>query len=177
MIGQFKDKQLTIELRPRCPKCQKEKCGACRLPPGMRASPMKARVLAEKRGVSIRPYRIIYDVTDDVRKALEGLLSPQLTERRLGEANVVETFKISHVGVVAGCMVTDGVINRNARVRLIRDGVVIHTGGLQSLKRVKDDVREVRAGQDCGIHLAGYNDVKVGDRIEAFETISTARTL
>jgi translation initiation factor IF-2 len=74
-------------------------------------------------------------------------------------------------------MVTDGTLNRNSRVRLIRDGVVIHTGGLQSLKRVKDDVREVRAGQDCGIHLAGYNDVKVGDRIEAFETISTARTL
>jgi translation initiation factor IF-2 len=116
-------------------------------------------------------------VTDDMRKALEGMLVPQQQERRLGECNVVQTFKISRVGTVAGCVVSDGVINRNARVRLIREGRIIHTGALQSLKRVKDDVREVREGQDCGIHLAGYDDVKVGDRIEAFETVSVARTL
>jgi translation initiation factor IF-2 len=136
-----------------------------------------ARLLAEDRNVSIRQYQIIYDVTDDIRKALEGMLAPRQQENRLGECNVVKTFKISRVGTVAGCMMTDGVISRNARVRLIREGRVIFTGGLQSLKRVKDDVREVREGQDCGIHLAGYDDVKVGDRIEAFETESVARTL
>jgi translation initiation factor IF-2 len=141
------------------------------------APDLEARQLAERRGVDIRQYQIIYDATDDVRKALEGMLTPQQQERRLGECNVVQTFKISRIGTVAGCMVTDGVIARNARVRLIRDGAVIHTGGLQSLKRIKDDVREVRAGQDCGIHLAGYDDVKVGDRIEAFETVSIARKL
>jgi len=145
---------------------------------GFNAAPdLTARQLAERRGVDIRQYQVIYDATDDVRKALEGMLAPQQQERRLGECNIVQTFKISRVGTVAGCMVTDGVIARNARVRLIRDGAVIHTGGLQSLKRVKDDVREVRAGQDCGIHLAGYDDVKVGDRIEAFETVSVARKL
>ena len=136
-----------------------------------------ARLLAEDRGVSIRQYQIIYDVTDDIRKALEGLLTPKQTEKRLGECNVQKVFKISRIGTVAGCMMTDGVINRNARVRLIREGRVIFTGSLQSLKRVKDDVREVREGQDCGIHLAGYDDIKVGDRIEAFETESVARTL
>jgi translation initiation factor IF-2 len=136
-----------------------------------------ARVLAEARGVDIRLYQIIYAATDDVRKALEGLLSPQQSEKRLGECSVSQTFKISRVGTVAGCMVTDGVIARSARVRVIRDGVVVHTGGLQSLKRVKDDVREVRAGQDCGLHIQGFDDIKVGDRVESFETVSTARTL
>ena len=136
-----------------------------------------ARLLAEDRGVSIRQYQIIYDVTDDIRKALEGLLKPKQQENRLGECNVVQTFKISRVGTIAGCMMTDGVINRNARVRLIREGRIVFTGGIQSLKRIKDDVREVREGQDCGIHLAGYDDIKVGDRIEAFETESVARTL
>jgi len=145
---------------------------------GFNAVPDPAsRLLAEDRGVSIRQYQIIYDVTDDMRKALEGMLVPQQQERRLGECNVVQTFKISRIGTVAGCMVSDGVINRNARVRLIREGRIIHTGALQSLKRIKDDVREVHEGQDCGIHLAGYDDVKVGDRIEAFETVSVARTL
>ncbi|MBM4016927.1 MAG: translation initiation factor IF-2 [Planctomycetes bacterium] len=137
----------------------------------------QARVLAEARGVDIRQYQIIYDVTDDVRKALEGMLAPKEQEHRLGECNVVKTFKISRVGTVAGCMVTDGVIARSARVRLVREGRIVFTGAIQSLKRVKDDAREVRSGQECGIHLAGYNDVKVGDRIEAFETVSVARTL
>jgi translation initiation factor IF-2 len=136
-----------------------------------------ARLLAESRGVDIRLYQIIYAATDDVRKALEGLLTPKQTEKRLGECNVVQTFKISRVGTVAGCKVTDGVIARSARIRVIRDGVVIHTGNLQSLKRVKDDVREVRSGQDCGLHLQGYDDIKVGDRVESFETVSEARTL
>jgi translation initiation factor IF-2 len=145
---------------------------------GFNAVPdLVARLLAEDRNVSIRQYQIIYDVTDDIRKALEGMLKPRQQENRLGECNVQQTFKISRVGTVAGCMVTDGVINRNSRVRLIREGRIIFTGGLQSLKRVKDDVREVREGQDCGIHLANFDDIKVGDRIEAFETESVARTL
>jgi translation initiation factor IF-2 len=90
---------------------------------------------------------------------------------------VVQTFKISRIGTVAGCMVTDGAITRSSRVRVIREGRIIFTGALQSLKRTKDDVREVKAGLDCGIHLQGFNDVKVGDRIEAFETVTEARTL
>ena len=137
----------------------------------------EARLLAETRGVDIRLYKIIYDATDDVRKALEGLLAPKQQEHRLGECNVVKTFKISRVGTVAGCMVSDGMIQRSSRLRVIRDGVVVYTGSMQSLKRVKDDVREVRAGQDCGIHMQGFDDIKVGDRLEAFETVSVARTL
>ncbi|MGB3086814.1 MAG: translation initiation factor IF-2, partial [Phycisphaerae bacterium] len=136
-----------------------------------------ARALAERRGVDIRQYNVIYRITEDIRKALEGLLAPQQEEHRLGEAEVIETFKISRVGAIAGCRVTDGGILRSARVRLIRDGLVVHEGPLESLKRFKDDVREVRAGQECGIHLAGYDDVKVGDRIAAFETVEVQRTL
>jgi translation initiation factor IF-2 len=136
-----------------------------------------ARMLAEERGVDIRLYSIIYDATDDVRKALEGMLAPKQEEHHLGEGNVIDTFKISRVGTIAGVMMTDGVITRNSRIRIIRDGVVVHTGSIQSLKRVKEDVREVRSGQDCGIHVASYDDIKVGDRIEAFETISVARKL
>ena len=131
----------------------------------------------QKKGVDIRIYQIIYQVTDDVRKALEGLLSPEKQERRLGECNVVQTFKISHVGTVAGCMVTDGIINRNSRLRVIREGVVAFEGSIDSLKRIKDDIREARAGQDCGIKIHGFNDVKVGDRLEAFETVEVQRKL
>jgi translation initiation factor IF-2 len=137
----------------------------------------EARRLADLRGVDVRLYQIIYAATDDVRKALEGLLAPKQQEKRLGECNVVKTFKISRVGTVAGCMVTDGVIARSARLRVIRDGAIVYTGVMQSLKRVKDDVREVRVGQDCGIHMQSFDDLKVGDRLEAFETISVARTL
>ena len=145
---------------------------------GFNAVPdLEARLLAERRGVQIRQYSIIYNVIDDMRKALEGMLKPREEEHVLGECNVVQTFKISHVGTVAGCMVGHGVINRNSRLRVIREGLVVHAGPLQSLKRVKDDVREVRAGQDCGIHLAGFDDVKVGDRLEAFEVVSVQRTL
>jgi translation initiation factor IF-2 len=145
---------------------------------GFNAVPdLEARVLAEKRGVSIRQYEVIYNVVDDVRKALEGLLAPKETEHRTGECNVVQTFKISRVGTVAGCMVTDGAIARSSRVRVIREGRIIFTGAIKSLKRTKDDVREVKSGLDCGIHLQGFDDVKVGDRIESFETVTEARTL
>ena len=136
-----------------------------------------ARILAEERGVDIRQYAIIYDATDDVRKALEGMLAPKEEERHLGEGNVIQTFKISRVGTIAGVMMTDGTITRSSRIRVIRDGAVVHTGSIQSLKRQKDDVREVRSGQDCGIHIARFDDVKIGDRIEAFETVSVARKL
>jgi translation initiation factor IF-2 len=137
----------------------------------------KARILAGERGVDIRQYNIIYNVTDDIRKALEGLLSPQQQEKRLGECEVLQTFKISRVGTIAGCRVTDGAIHRSSQIRVIRDGLVVYSGRLQSLKRFKDDIRDARSGQECGIHIAGYDDVKVGDRVEAFEVVSVARTL
>ena len=137
----------------------------------------EARLLAQEKGVDIRLYQIIYNVTDDVKKALEGLLTPEKQERRLGECTVAQTFKISRVGTIAGCMVNDGVINRNARLRIVRDGLVVYEGAMDSLKRFKDDAREVRAGQDCGIKIHGYDDVKVGDRLEAFETVEIQRTL
>ena len=135
------------------------------------------RRMAEARGVDIRRYSVIYNVTDDVRKGLEGLLAPLDEERSLGECEVLQTFKISRVGTIAGCRMTDGIINRNANLRIIRDGLVIYSGRIESLKRFKDDVREARAGQECGIRVAGYDDIKVGDRIEAFEVVSVARTL
>jgi len=136
-----------------------------------------ARALADDQGVDIRQYNVIYHVTEDVRKALEGLLVPKEEERRLGEAEVLQTFKISRVGTIAGCRVTDGTIARNAQVRVVRDGLVVYEGKLDGLKRVKDDVRECRAGQECGLHIQGFDDVKVGDRVEAFEVVSVARTL
>ena len=135
------------------------------------------RALAEDRGVDIRQYNIIYHVTEDVRKALEGLLAPEQKERRLGEAECIAIFKISRVGTIAGCRVTDGTIARSARVRVVRDGLVVYEGKLDGLKRVKDDVRECRAGQECGLHIQRFDDVKVGDRIEAYEVVSIARTL
>ena len=135
------------------------------------------RRMAEARGVDIRRYSVIYNVTDDVRKGLEGLLAPLDEERSLGECEVLQTFKISRVGTIAGCRMTDGIINRNANLRIIRDGLVIYSGRIESLKRFKDDVREARAGQECGIRVTGYDDIKVGDRIEAFEVVSVARTL
>jgi translation initiation factor IF-2 len=137
-----------------------------------------ARKLAERLGVDIRLYRIIYEISDDIRKALTGMLSPEKQEQVLGHAEVRQVIKISRVGNVAGCMVTDGVLQRNNKYRLIREGVVV-TDNLQldSLKRFKEDVREVRGGIECGIKIAGYDDLKVGDRIEAYRTVDVARTL
>jgi len=136
-----------------------------------------ARALAEQTGVEIRLYNVIYHVTEDVKKALEGLLAPEEQQRRLGEAEVLRLFRISRVGTVAGCRVTDGTVPRHAQVRVVRDGLVVFEGRLDSLKHGKDDVREVRAGQECGMHIEGFDDVKVGDRIEAFEIVKVARTL
>jgi translation initiation factor IF-2 len=129
----------------------------------------KAAVLAENEGVDIRLYNIIYDAVADIRDAMEGLLAPTLREKALGRAEVRDTFFVSRVGTIAGCYVVEGKVQRNAQVRLVRDNVVIWQGKMNSLKRFKDDAREVATGYECGIGLENYNDVKVGDFIEAFE--------
>ena len=136
-----------------------------------------ARAAAEREGVDIKLYRIIYEAVSDVRSALEGLLRPEEREVRFGEAEVRETFKVPKIGVIAGCIVRSGVINRQGRVRLIRDGVQVYDGTIGSLRRFKDDVREVREGFECGIGIENFNDVKVGDIIEAYRTEEVARTL
>ena len=128
----------------------------------------RARRIGEQEGVDIRTYRIIYQVIDDVKKALEGLLDPEIREKVLGRAEVRETFRVPKAGTVAGLYVTDGKITRNSKVRVLRDGVVIHEGNIGSLKRFQDDVREVEANYECGLNVEGFQDVKVGDIIEAF---------
>jgi translation initiation factor IF-2 len=136
-----------------------------------------ARKLAEHSGVDIRYYNIIYEAVDDVKAAVTGMLAPERKESVLGTVEVRNVFKISKVGTVAGCMVTDGLVRRGSAVRLIRGGVVIHSGELDSLKRFKDDVREVKAGFECGLSLKNFNDVQVGDQLEVFEVVEVARTL
>ncbi|HET7547007.1 MAG TPA: translation initiation factor IF-2 [Usitatibacter sp.] len=136
-----------------------------------------ARKLAEHSGVDIRYYNVIYDAVDDVKAAINGMLAPERKEAVLGTVEVRNVFKISKVGTVAGCMVTDGLVRRGSQVRLIRDGVVIHTGELDSLKRFKEDVREVKSGFECGLSLRNFNDVQVGDHLEVFEVVEVARTL
>lgn len=138
---------------------------------------LSARKLAEKEQVEIRTYSIIYDAIEEVKAAMEGMLEAKIEEKVVANVEVRETFKISRVGTIAGCYVLDGKINRNSKVRLIRDGVVVHTGSLASLKRFKDDAKEVTAGMECGLNLEGYNDVKVGDIIEAYEEVEVKRTL
>jgi translation initiation factor IF-2 len=137
----------------------------------------RARSLAEDRGVQVRRYDIIYQVTDDLRKALEGMLAPEKRETDLGRAIVQRTFSISRLGVIAGCRVIAGVIARNGRLRVIRDSRVIGEYGIESLKREKDDAREVRDGLECGIKLAGFNDIKEGDILECYRIEEVARTL
>jgi translation initiation factor IF-2 len=127
-----------------------------------------ARAAAEQGDVEIRLYSVIYQLQEDVEKAMLGLLQPTIREKYLGRAQVRETFRISKVGTVAGCYVQDGVITRNSEVRLLRDNVVVYQGRVSSLKRFKDDVGEVKTGYECGISITNFNDVKVGDVIEAF---------
>jgi translation initiation factor IF-2 len=136
-----------------------------------------ARGTAEREQVDIRTYRIIYEAVEDIRAALEGLLKPEEKELVLGEAEVLQVFKVSKVGTIAGCMVRHGTIPRTAKVRLVRDGALVYTGVISSLKRFKDDVKEVREGLECGIGVENFNDVKVGDRIEAFRIDEVKRTL
>ncbi|MBI4968620.1 MAG: translation initiation factor IF-2 [Rhodospirillales bacterium] len=142
----------------------------------VRANP-QARDIARRDGVDIRYYSIIYDVADDLKKALTGMLAPTVREKFLGNAEIREVFSISKVGKVAGCRVTEGVVKRGARVRLLRDSVVIFEGALAQLKRFKDDVREVQEGYECGMSLENYNDIQTGDVIECFEMEEVAATL
>jgi translation initiation factor IF-2 len=135
----------------------------------------QARNLAEEEGVDVRTYRVIYQAVQDIENAARGLLGPEIREVPLGQAEVRALFRVPRVGVVAGCYVTDGVIRRNARVRLVRDGTVIYETTLSSLKRFKDDVREVGTGYECGMSLEGYQDIKEGDVIQAFEVREVAR--
>ena len=138
---------------------------------------LNARKLAEQENVDIRLYSVIYDAINEVKSALEGLLSPILSEEVIATLEVRETFKVPKVGTIAGCYVQEGKITRNSKVRLIRDGLVIHEGEIVSLKRFKDDVKEVDAGYECGLNLANYNDVKVGDILEAYKVIETKKKL
>jgi translation initiation factor IF-2 len=136
----------------------------------------EARSLAEREGVDIRTYRVIYQLTDDIRQALVGMLAPVEREETLGEAEVRATFRASRLGVIAGCYVTNGVIRRNTQIRIVRDGTVVYETTIASLKRFKDDVREVQEGFECGILLENFNDVKEGDILEAYETQEIERT-
>jgi translation initiation factor IF-2 len=136
----------------------------------------ETRSLAEREGVEIRTYNVIYQLTEDIQQALVGMLTAVTTEETIGEAEVRETFRASRVGTIAGCMVTNGTVRRGANVRVVRDGTVVYTTTIDSLKRFQDDVREVQEGFECGLHLANYDDVKIGDVLEVFETREIERT-
>jgi translation initiation factor IF-2 len=145
---------------------------------GFRVRPdANARNLAERDGVDIHVFDVIYEAVDQIRAALEGMLAPERREKITGSAEVRDTFKIQKVGTIAGCYVTEGIIDRKAKVRLIRDGIVVYDGEIGSLKRFKDDAKEVREGFECGIGIANFNDVKVGDVIETYQVEEVARTL
>ena len=133
--------------------------------------------LSEKEGVDIRTYRVIYDAIEDVKAALSGMLAPEKQEHELGQAEVRATFRVPRLGVVAGCYVTQGTIPRDARIRLVRDGIIVYEGRIGSLRRFKDDVRDVASGYECGIGIEGYQDIKEGDVIEAYEVREVARSL
>ena len=138
----------------------------------------RSRSLADKESVEIRHYNVIYQITDDIKLALEGMLTPSIEEKSLGRAEVRQIFRISRIGVVAGCYVTEGLINRSNKTRVVRDGIVIRDNNtIDSLRRIKNDVAEVRSGLECGIKLVGFNDLKTGDLIEAYELVEHSRTL
>lgn len=138
---------------------------------------MAARKIAEKEEIDIRLYSIIYDAIEEIKAAMEGMLSPEIKEQIVSTVEVREVFKITKVGTIAGCMVKEGKIKRNSKIRLIRDGIVIYTGDLGSLKRFKDDVKEVVSGYECGLNINNFNDIKIGDIVEAYEEIEVSRTL
>ena len=145
---------------------------------GFNVRPMgNARQIADKEQIDIRTYSIIYDAINDVKDAMEGMLSPDFKEEITGLCEVRETYKISKIGTIAGCMVTKGKIVRNSEIRLIREGVVIYTGSLSSLKRFKDDVKEVTKGYDCGLQITDYKDIKVGDEIEGFINVAIKKKI
>jgi translation initiation factor IF-2 len=136
-----------------------------------------ARKLAEKEEIEIRLYSVIYDAINEVRDGIEGMLAPELKEEITASVEVLETFKITKVGTVAGCIVREGKITRNSKIRIIRNGIVIYTGNLGSLKRFKDDVKDVVYGYECGLNIENFNDIKVGDIVEAYEQIEVKRKL
>jgi translation initiation factor IF-2 len=138
---------------------------------------VSARKIAEKEQIDIRLYSIIYDAINEIKAAMEGMLSPEIKEEITGTAEVMEAFNITKVGTIAGCIVRDGKINRKDKVRVIRDGIVIYTGTLGSLKRFKDDVKDVAKGYECGLNIDNFNDVKMGDFIEAFTLTEVAKSL
>ena len=133
--------------------------------------------MAEKEEIDIRLYSIIYDAVDEVKLAMEGMLEDKIEEKIVCNIEIRETFKISKVGTIAGCYVLDGKIARNTKVRIIRDGIVTYTGNLGSLKRFKDDVKEVAAGYECGLNIDKFNDIKVGDILEGYEEIAVKQKL
>jgi translation initiation factor IF-2 len=133
--------------------------------------------VADREGIEIRYYNIIYDLVDDVKAAMSGLLTPERRETMLGNALILEVFNISKVGKVAGCRVTDGTVERGANVRLIRDNVVVHDGKLSTLKRFKDEVKEVPSGQECGMAFEKYEDMRAGDVIECYRVEEIKRSL
>ncbi len=138
---------------------------------------LPARRLAESEEIDVRLYSVIYNAINEIKSAIEGMLAPEIEEKIIANIEVREIFKISKVGTVAGCKVLDGKIHRNSSIRVIRDGIVVYTGYLGSLKRFKDDVKEVAAGYECGLNIDRFNDIKVGDIIEGYETIEVARKL
>jgi translation initiation factor IF-2 len=138
---------------------------------------MQARRMATEEGVDIRMYSVIYKAIDEIKEAMEGLLSPEIKEEILGSAEIRETFAITKVGTIAGCFVTDGLITRKNPVRVIRQGIVVYTGTLGSLKRFKDDAKEVKRGFECGLNIDKYNAIEVGDIIESFHEIEVAKKL
>jgi translation initiation factor IF-2 len=137
----------------------------------------KAQMVAEREKVEIRKYNIIYDAVEDIKTAMEGMLTPDLEEQVVGKVEIRETFKVPKIGVIAGCMVTSGIITRKSSVHVIREGIQIHTGSLASLKRFKDDAKEVREGFECGLSVESFNDIKVGDELEIFEMKEIAKKL
>jgi len=137
----------------------------------------QANDLATRDGIEIRYYNIIYDLVDDVKSAMSGLLKPERRETFIGYATIKEVFQITKVGKVAGCQVTEGIVERGAGVRLLRDNVVIHEGKLKTLKRFKDEVKEVQVGQECGMAFENYEDIRAGDQIECFRVETVQRTL
>jgi translation initiation factor IF-2 len=150
--------------------------GAALLAFNVRAN-VQAREAAARTGIEIRQYAVIYDLVDDIKQAMSGLLAPTRRETFLGNAEILEVFSISKVGKVAGCRVTEGKVERGAQVRLIRDDIVVHEGKLSTLKRFKDEVKEVVSGQECGMAFESYQDMRKGDVIECFEVEHIERTL
>ncbi|RLD59747.1 MAG: translation initiation factor IF-2, partial [Bacteroidetes bacterium] len=138
---------------------------------------LSARKLAEKEQIDIRLYSIIYDAIEEVKAAMEGMLAPEIKEDIIGTLEILEVFKITKVGTIAGCMVREGKIRRNSKVRLIRDGIVVYSGELGSLKRFKDEAKEVVSGLECGLNIENFNDIKVGDMVEAYEETELKKTL